>query len=59
MGYYFDHQDEIDQEIRKESEQAENDRATALRSPIWTHFLTESTGTYFLPDDGKGRFINA
>jgi len=34
MGYYFDHQHEIDQEIRGEWEQAEKER-TAARSPFF------------------------
>jgi uncharacterized protein (DUF433 family) len=35
MGYYFDHQDEIDREIRTEWEQAEQARAQSHRSPFF------------------------
>jgi uncharacterized protein (DUF433 family) len=35
MTYYFDHQDEIDAEIRSEVEQVEHDRATAPKSPFY------------------------
>ncbi len=35
MVYYYDHQDEIDGEIRKEIEQATQDRSTAARSPFF------------------------
>jgi hypothetical protein len=34
MLYYWDHQDEIDQEIRAEWDQAEQDRAQAPPSPF-------------------------
>lgn len=34
MGYYYDHQDEIDREIKAEIEEAERDRAAAGRSPF-------------------------
>jgi uncharacterized protein (DUF433 family) len=35
MGYYFDHQDEIDGEIRVEWEQAERARSSSPRSPFF------------------------
>jgi uncharacterized protein (DUF433 family) len=35
LGYYYDHADEIDAEIRAELEQAEQARATATRSPFY------------------------
>ena len=35
MGYYFDHQDEIDGEIRVEWEQAERARSSSLQSPFF------------------------
>ncbi len=34
MGYYFDHQAEIDDEIRDEWQQAQASTATSLRSPF-------------------------
>jgi uncharacterized protein (DUF433 family) len=34
MAYYFDHQDEIDSEIRREMEEVERDRAQAAPSPF-------------------------
>lgn len=35
MGYYYDHQDEIDAEIRTEVEQAKPARSAASRSPFF------------------------
>jgi uncharacterized protein (DUF433 family) len=35
MGYYYDHQDEIDAEIRAEVQQAEHERSGARRSPFF------------------------
>jgi uncharacterized protein (DUF433 family) len=35
MGYYFDHQDEIDREIGAEVEQVEQARAQATSSPFF------------------------
>jgi uncharacterized protein (DUF433 family) len=35
MGYYYDHQEEIDNEIRAEVEQAEQARTAAARSPFF------------------------
>jgi Protein of unknown function (DUF433) len=35
MGYYFDHQAEIDQEIREEWQQVQADQVTAQRSPFY------------------------
>ena len=35
MAYYFDHQEEIDNEIRAEWEQAQRERAQAQRSPFY------------------------
>lgn len=35
MVYYFDHQSEIDQEIRVEWEQVQADQAQATRSPFY------------------------
>jgi uncharacterized protein (DUF433 family) len=35
MVYYFDHQDEIDSEIRAEWEQAQRERVDAKRSPFY------------------------
>jgi uncharacterized protein (DUF433 family) len=34
LTYYYDHQKEIDEEIQKESKQAEEERAQAVRSPF-------------------------
>jgi hypothetical protein len=34
LGYYFDHQPELDAEIDAEARQAEHDRAAALRQPF-------------------------
>jgi uncharacterized protein (DUF433 family) len=35
MGYYYDHQDEIDNEIRAEVDQTAKERASAERSPFF------------------------
>ncbi|KGF72644.1 hypothetical protein DO97_06855 [Neosynechococcus sphagnicola sy1] len=35
MCYYFDHPSEIDQEIRAERQQLQNDQSTAQRSPFY------------------------
>jgi hypothetical protein len=35
MTYYFDHQEEIDNEIRVEWEQAQRERLQAQRSPFF------------------------
>jgi hypothetical protein len=35
MGYYFDHQAEIDREIRAEWQQVQTDQAQATRSPFY------------------------
>jgi uncharacterized protein (DUF433 family) len=35
MAYYFDHQDEIDSEIRAEWEQAQKERVQGQRSPFY------------------------
>lgn len=35
MGYYFDHQEEIDQEIRQELEQVQENMAQASQSPFY------------------------
>ena len=35
MGYYFDHQEEIDQEIRDEWEQAQQNVSRSMRSPFY------------------------
>lgn len=35
MTYYFDHQDEIDREIENEWQEAQRDRAEAVRSPFY------------------------
>ena len=35
MGYYYDHPDEIEAEIRAEAEQAENARSSPTRSPFY------------------------
>ena len=35
MAYYFDHQEEIDSEIRADWDQAERDRLHAPRSPFY------------------------
>ena len=35
MAYYFDHQEEIDSEIRAEIEQSERERSQAARSPFY------------------------
>jgi uncharacterized protein (DUF433 family) len=35
MGYYFDHQAEIDQEIRDEWESVRQERSSATRSPFF------------------------
>ena len=34
MGYYFDHQKEIDQEIKEEWEQVQESTSQSVRSPI-------------------------
>ena len=36
MGYYFDHQEEIDQEITQEWEQVQTSVAQVARSPFYT-----------------------
>jgi len=36
MGYYFDHQEEIDQEIAQEWQQVQTYLANAKRSPFYT-----------------------
>lgn len=36
MGYYFDHQEEIDQEITQEWQQTQEDAAAKNRSPFYT-----------------------
>ncbi len=36
MGYYFDHQEEIDQEITQEWEQVQAAMTQAFRSPFYT-----------------------
>jgi len=36
MTYYFDHQDEIEAEIRLEAEEAEEARSAMTRSPFYT-----------------------
>jgi hypothetical protein len=43
MLYYWDHQDEIDQEIRAEWEQAEQDRTQAHTSPFWLRMRSRGT----------------
>ncbi len=35
MGYYFDHQEEIDQEIRQEWQQVKEDMELAVKSPFY------------------------
>ena len=35
MAYYFDHQEEIDQEIAEEIEQVESEKSQAVRSPVY------------------------
>jgi hypothetical protein len=35
MSYYFDHQEELDQEIRREWDQAQQQRQAATRSPFY------------------------
>jgi len=35
MGYYFDHQEEIDQEIREEWEQVQESQRQSVRSPFY------------------------
>lgn len=37
MGYYFDHQEEIDQEIAQEWQQAQTSINQASRSPFYSH----------------------
>lgn len=37
MGYYFDHQEEIDQEIREEWEQVQESQSQSVRSPFYNH----------------------
>ncbi len=41
MGYYFDHPDEIDAQIRAEWEQAEADRRGQQRSPFYLRMRTK------------------
>jgi Protein of unknown function (DUF433) len=36
MGYYFDHQEEIDQEIRDEWEQVQASTTQSVRSPFYS-----------------------
>lgn len=36
MGYYFDHQEEIDQEISQEWEQVQTSTTQGVRSPFYT-----------------------
>ena len=35
MGYYFDHQKEIDQEIKEEWEQVQESTSQSVRSPFY------------------------
>lgn len=35
MGYYFDHQEEIDQEIRKEWQQVQDNMTQSAKSPFY------------------------
>ncbi len=35
MGYYFDHQEEIDQEIRQELQQVQENMTQAAKSPFY------------------------
>jgi uncharacterized protein (DUF433 family) len=41
MGYYFDHQSEIDQEIRIEWQQFQADQVEAQRSPFYTRMRAQ------------------
>ena len=41
MGYYFDHQEEIDQEITKEWQQVEESIPRAAKSPFYTRMKTK------------------
>jgi uncharacterized protein (DUF433 family) len=41
MAYYFDHQQEIDREIREEWEQVRRDRSTAPRSPFFARMYAK------------------
>lgn len=43
MGYYFDHQPEIDQEIRAEWQQVQNDQAEAQHSPFYLRMKAQMT----------------
>jgi Protein of unknown function (DUF433) len=41
MSYYFDHQDEIEQEIRSEWEQIGQDQSTSPRSPFFLRMRSQ------------------
>jgi uncharacterized protein (DUF433 family) len=41
MGYYFDHQAEIDQEIQAEWQQIQTDQAEVQRSPFYTRMKAQ------------------
>jgi uncharacterized protein (DUF433 family) len=41
MAYYFDHQDEIDREIRAEIEQVEREKSQAVRSPVYLRLRSQ------------------
>jgi hypothetical protein len=42
MAYYFDHQEEIDREIREEIEQDEREQSQAIRSPVYHRLRSQS-----------------
>jgi hypothetical protein len=50
MAYYFDHQDEIDSEIRAEWEQAQRERGKGQRSPFYVRMRSKEAGTTSLED---------
>lgn len=41
MTYYFDHQEEMDEEIRNELDEANRMRADAARSPFYTRLRSQ------------------
>jgi uncharacterized protein (DUF433 family) len=42
MAYYFDHQAEVDREIKEEIDQVERDRSQSQRSPIYHRLRAQS-----------------
>jgi uncharacterized protein (DUF433 family) len=44
MGYYYDHQSEVDAEIAAEVAEADQALATEQRSPVWLKLKARRTG---------------